>query len=118
MKRMILWIVVFPLALSILGAPQIDRRGANLILVSTQSEAVGIRNRVQSGESFELLAMRHSIDPSADDGGYFVIVHQGDVRQELELALARLKPGEVSPVEKLGRMFFLLRRSTPDEDRW
>jgi tetratricopeptide (TPR) repeat protein len=119
MKRVILWIAaVSALTSFISGVPQADPRGANLILVSTQSEAAEIRNRVRSGESFELLAMRHSIGPSAEEGGYFVTIRPGDIRQELESALVRLKPGEVSPVEKLGRMFFLLRRSTPDEDRW
>ena len=77
-----------------------------------------LRNRIRAGESFELLAMRHSIGPSAEEGGYFVTSRAGDLRQELEDALARLKPGEVSPVEKLGRMFFLLRRSTGDEENW
>jgi len=117
MKRMILWTAVL-LASSVLGAAQTDRRGANLILLSTQPEAAEIRNRVRAGESFELLAMRHSIAPAADEGGYFVTARAGDLRQELENTLARLKPGEVSPVEKLGSMFFVLRRSTPDEDRW
>ena len=118
MKEMILCIVVVSLAASVLGAPQTDRLGANLIVVATESEAAQIRNRVRSGESFELLAMRHSIGPSAEDGGYFVTSRSGDLRQELEGALTRLKPGETSSVEKLGKMFFLLRRSTPDEDRW
>jgi tetratricopeptide (TPR) repeat protein len=119
MKRVIVWIaaILAPAPL-VLGLPQADRRGANLILVSTQPEAAQIRNRFLSGTSFELLAMRQSIGPSAEEGGYFVTAREGDLRQELENALARLKPGEVSPVEKLGRMFFLLRRSTPAEDRW
>ena len=119
MNRVVLWIAaLFALACFVSGVPQTDRRAANLIVVSTQPDATEIRNRVRLGQSFELLAMRQSIGPSADDGGYFITARAGDVRQELENALARLKPGEVSPVEKLGRMFFLLRRSTPDEDRW
>jgi tetratricopeptide (TPR) repeat protein len=119
MKRAIVWIAaILALAPFVSGMPQTNIRGANLILVSTQAEAAEIRNRIRSGESFELLAMRHSIGPSAEEGGYFVSAHEGDLRQELENTLARLKPGEVGPVERLGRMFFLLRRSTPDEDRW
>jgi len=119
MKRVILWLsAAVALAPFVSGVPQTDRQGANLILVSKEPEAAEIRNRVRSGESFELLAMRHSIGPSAEEGGYFVTTRAEDLRQELERALARLKPGEVSPVEKLGRMFFMLRRSTPDDDRW
>ena len=119
MKRTLLSIVVTSLVVPfILGLPQADRRGLNVIVVATQSEASMLRNRILAGESFELLAMRHSIGPSAEEGGYFVTSGVGDLRQELADALARLKPGEVSPVEKLGRMFFLLRRSTGDEENW
>ncbi len=119
MKRTLLSIVVTSLVVPfVLGLPQADRRGLNVIVVATQSEASMLRNRIRAGESFELLAMRHSIGPFAEEGGYFVTSRAGDLRQELEDALARLKPGEVSPVEKLGRMFFLLRRSTGDEENW
>ena len=119
MTRTLLCIIITCLLVPLAsGVPQADRRGLNLIVVSTQAEAASLRNRIRAGESFELLAMRHSIGPSAETGGYFITLRAGDLRQELEGALEKLKPGQISPVENLGRLFFLLRRSTPAEDTW
>jgi tetratricopeptide (TPR) repeat protein len=119
MRRAYLWIAFIGLlAPIVLGVPQADRRGLNLIVVTTQAEAATLRNRARAGESFELLAMRYSIGPAAEEGGYTVSLRPGDLRQELETALARLKPGEMSAIERLGGMFFLLRRSTRDEENW
>ena len=107
------WIVPFTL-----GEPQADRRGVNVIVVTTEPKAHELRDRIRAGESFELLAIKYSVGRSASEGGYLGAIRVEDLRQELQRPLERLKPGEVSAVTKVGREFFLLRWSTADEDGW
>src|SRR5262249_8022921 len=44
--------------------------GLRLIVVKTEEEAAGLRNRLQAGEAFEELAKKYSSDASASAGGY------------------------------------------------
>lgn len=51
------------------SAPGIEEIRARHILVSTQKEAQSLIKQLDSGHSFEALAIAHSLDPSAAQGG-------------------------------------------------
>lgn len=94
------------------------RRGLSLIAVPTESEAVALRSRIQSGASFEAIAMTYSIDPTAARSGYIGIVDDSGLSREFQAALKGLKPGAVSTVTRVAGGFVLLKRTTVEEDRW
>jgi parvulin-like peptidyl-prolyl isomerase len=60
--------------------------------------AKDLARRIAAGESFEQLARQHSSDPSKAKGGDLGFVHRGRLIEELESALAAMKPGQVSGV--------------------
>jgi tetratricopeptide (TPR) repeat protein len=93
-------------------------RGLSLIAVSTESEAIELRSRIQSGTSFETIAMIYSTDPTAARSGYMGIVDESRLSREFQGALKGLKPGEVSAVTRAAGGFVLLKRTTAEEDRW
>lgn len=68
-----------------------------------------IRDQLARGEEFAGLAQRYSEDPQREEGGAMGWVAPGELMPELDLALFRLAPGELSePVQtKLG--FHLVR---------
>ena len=92
--------------------------GLSLIAVLTESEAVALRSRIQSGASFEAMALAHSTDPTAARSGYLGIVDESRLSREFQSALKGLKPAAVSAVTRAGGRFVLLKRTTPEEDRW
>src|SRR5215831_3924332 len=94
------------------------RRGLSLIAVPTESEAVALRSRIQSGASFEAIAMIYSTDPSSARSGYVGIVDESGLSREFQAELKRLQPGAVSAVTRVGGRFVLLKRTTAEEDRW
>src|SRR5262245_4285660 len=94
------------------------RSGFSVIAVRTESEAVALHSRIQSGASFEALAVTYSIDPTAARSGYIGIVDQSSLSREFQAALKGLKPGSVSAVTRVGDRFVLLKETTPEEDRW
>jgi len=94
------------------------RRGLSLILVPTEGEAVQLRSEIQSGASFEAIAISHSTDPTAARGGYLGIVNESSLSRELKAALNGLKPGSVSAVTRVAGGFALLKETTAEEDRW
>ncbi len=119
MNRMVLSLVtlcwIIPAAS---GAPQGDRHGVSVIEVKTHAEAEELRDRVRAGDSFGLSAIKSSVGRSWADGGYIGNVRASDLRSELRTPLERMKPGEVSPVIRVGSEYLLLRWSTAEEDRW
>src|SRR5215813_9351565 len=83
--------------------------GVRLIVVKTEEEAAGLRNRLRAGEAFEELAKKYSSDASASEGGYLGIVLIGDLRKEFQDVLVRLRPGQVSPIVKISEGHALLQ---------
>src|SRR5262245_54170740 len=94
------------------------RRGLSLIAVRTDSEAVELRSRIQSGASFEAMAMIYSTDPTAARAGYLGTMNESSLSPEIQVALKAMKPGSVSAVTRVGGGFVLLKETTADEDRW
>jgi hypothetical protein len=71
--------------------------------------AQGLARRLAAGEAFEQLARQHSSDPSKSKGGDLGFVHRGRLIEELESALGKMKPGEVSDVIRTIYGFHILR---------
>ena len=94
------------------------RHGLSLIAVPTESEAVALRSRIQSGASFEAIAMTYSTDPTAARSGYIGMVDESSLSREFQAVLKGLKPGAVSAVTRVGERFVLLKKTTDEEDRW
>jgi tetratricopeptide (TPR) repeat protein len=100
------------------AATQASGQRMRVMAVRSESEAVELRARVQAGESFDELARRNSIDPSAGAGGYLGESVVSDLRKEFQEALYGLGPNEVSPVIAIGGEFFFLQFITERETRW
>ena len=94
------------------------RRGLSLILVPTQSEAVQLRSQIQSGASFEAIAVTRSMDPTAARSGYLGLVNESSLSREFQAALKGLQPGSVSTVTRMNAGFAVLKVTTAAEDRW
>ena len=69
-----------------------------IIVVKTIEETEAIRVRIKAGESFEELALRYSIDPSAAEGEYLGKVKVDGLRPEVQEAVNGLTTGDVSAV--------------------
>ena len=69
-----------------------------IIVGKSIEEAEAIRVRIKAGESFEELALRYSIDPSAAEGGYLGKVKVDGLRPEVQDAVKGLATGDVSAV--------------------
>jgi len=117
-KRSSLIILASCLATAAPIRSQSARRGLSLIAVPTESEAVVLRSRIQSGASFEAMAIAYSTDPTAARSGYMGMVNESNLSREFQAALKKLKPGSVSDVTRVAGGFALLKETTAEEDRW
>jgi tetratricopeptide (TPR) repeat protein len=106
------------LAAGAIARPQSAWRGLSVIVVPTESNAVELRSRIESGSSFEALATLYSTHSTAVRCGYMGMVNEAGLRQEFKAALKEMKAGRVSAVTRLGDGFALLKWTTADEDRW
>jgi hypothetical protein len=64
-----------------------------MIVVATKNDAESVRQKLQSGASFEALAREYSRHPSAPDGGEFGVFAPGDLPRDFREALDGVKPG-------------------------
>jgi tetratricopeptide (TPR) repeat protein len=80
-----------------------------ILLARTKEEAETLRTRVERGEKFAELATRHSIDPSASNGGYFR-GRVSEFREELRAELSRLGAGQVSAVFPLAGNWAIVKK--------
>jgi tetratricopeptide (TPR) repeat protein len=117
-KLSLLIILASWLATAVSFRSQPAGRGLSVIAVPTQSQAVELRSRIQSGASFEAIAMTYSTDPTASRSGYMGIVDESRLSREFQAALNGVKPGAVSAVTRVAGGFVLLKRTTEEEDRW
>src|SRR5262249_45863655 len=97
----------------LIAPPQADRLSFRIITVQNEAKAAELRTRILAGESFENLARENSTDSSAPSGGFVGTFAPADLREELRAALSGLTPGQVSPVSKMGKEFFLLELVAP-----
>src|SRR4051794_27541803 len=94
LKKTSLGIFAALIVLLILRAAN-QERVLEIIVAKTKQETEAIRARIKAGESFEELALRYSIDPSAAEGGYLGKVAVDDLRPEVQEAVNGLATGEV-----------------------
>ena len=80
-----------------------------------RAEAKKLVGKLRKGADFGELAQIHSGDASAGDGGRLDYTHQGMLSEDVEKALAKIQPGEVTdPVMVLeGIGIFRLESRTP-----
>jgi hypothetical protein len=111
----LLLVVAIVAVLILLAAP--EERVIAIILIKRKVEADSILSRIRAGESFEQLARQHSVDPSAEEGGYLGKVKIEELRTELQAALKDVGPGEVSPVFQTAAGYMILKAlPRPRED--
>ena len=80
------------------------------ILVKTEAEALDILQQLHNGASFEELARKYSLDPSARNGGDLGYFGKGDLLPKFEEAVFNLKPGEISGVVKTSLGYHIIKR--------
>lgn len=73
-----------------------DEVRASQILVPTLEEARRIRGEIEAGGDFAQLALKYSVDPSAEQGGDLGYFTQQDVLQEIAKSAFSLSPGVLS----------------------
>ncbi len=87
-----------------LAIAQQDRDAEIGILVTrTAEEAADVLKQLHSGMDFGVLARLHSIDSTAQDGGYMGRLNPSELRSDLSAALAGLKPGQFSQPVPTGK---------------
>ena len=74
-----------------------------------RAKAGEVRALALAGRDFATLARQFSEGPGADKGGELGTFSRGEMERELEEALLKLKPGEVSQPIRSGSGFHLLR---------
>jgi peptidyl-prolyl cis-trans isomerase SurA len=65
--------------------------------VEARRRADAVHARLLAGEDFAALARAHSDDGSGRDGGALGTLKRGELAADIEAAVLRLQPGEVSP---------------------
>ncbi len=111
MKKILLSTLVFGfIAFACLTSQVLSKESCNLpranvvkashILVDTKDEAVELKNRIDKGESFEMLAQKYSKCPSGRSGGDLGYFKRGQMVKSFEDVAFSLPVNEVSnPVE-------------------
>ena len=85
---------------------------------SVASRATKIQAALKEGKAFAELAKQYSKDAKATAGGSWGKVNPEDVfRKELVEALAKLKPGETSPLVDLGAYGYIVRKDDQQDVR-
>jgi PPIC-type PPIASE domain len=83
----------------------------SVIVVHTRKEARTIRAQAVRGVSFKTLAQRHSIDPSASNGGNLGCLANSELSSPLNVIVARLPAGAVSSPIAFSSEWVLIRVS-------
>ena len=99
------------------AAPAARQVTFRLIVVSTESAARGVLERLQRGGAAEAIAAAESIDPSAARGGLIGPVVLAELRAELRDALAPLAPGQNTGVLRLPTGFGVAQLAEPTAGR-
>ena len=80
------------------------------ILVSTEEAAKQIITDLKNGKNFAELAKEKSKGPNAQKGGDLGIIQKGDLLEELDSAIRKLKNGEISGIVKSELGFHIFKR--------
>ncbi len=82
---------------------------ANHILVKTEQEANDLLNKMNAGDSFEVLAKAYSQCPSGKKGGDLGFFGRGRMAKEFENAAFNLEVGQVSKPVKTQFGYHLIK---------
>jgi len=77
--------------------------------VSSFPDAEKILASLKNGADFASAARAYSIDPSASDGGDLGTLDLGSLRPEVQDALRRIKPGELTGIVKVANGYAILK---------
>ncbi len=97
----ILCLPLFPQAPQSASSKPADEITLQIIVVDSPEEAHRILGELKQGADFAALAKEKSLDPSAADGGYLGAIELTTLRSELQEALQRIKPGQITGVVKI-----------------
>ena len=84
---------------------------ASHILIKSQEKAIEIKNKLNSGKSFEELAKENSLCPSKKRGGNLGTFSRGQMVREFENAAFKLKKGEISEPVKTQFGWHIIKRN-------
>ncbi len=76
---------------------------------SALSRARSVEEKLKNGQSFEALAEQFSEDSNFSKGGALGTFRAGEMTKELELAVRKLSPGEVSKPVKTARGYHIIK---------
>ena len=82
---------------------------ASHILVSTEQEALGMLNQINSGVKFEKLAKKHSQCPSGKKGGDLGFFGRGRMVPEFDNVVFSMQKGQVSQPVKTQFGYHLIK---------
>ena len=88
-----------------------------VLTVKDRAAADNLQKQIAGGASFFELAVKHSVDPSASNGGYLGEVKVAEMDAALRDAVVRLRPGGISSVVTRGDGYKILGRM-PRDFRW
>ena len=71
--------------------------------------AQGVEEKLKNGQSFEKMAEQFSEDPNFTKGGLLGTFKAGEMLKEIDEAVKKLAPGEISPVIKTSNGFHLIK---------
>ena len=74
-------------------------------------DAQGMVDQLKSGAQFSALAHQYSQNPAAAQGGSIGWVHEGQLSTELNAALVKMKPSELSPPVRAAGGYYILQLS-------
>lgn len=82
----------------------------NLIAVSELAKAKSILKSIESGNSFNDLAIKHSIGPNASNGGDIGFVNPNDLDKIISNTIKKLKPNGISEIIETDNSFIIVKR--------
>lgn len=83
---------------------------ARIIVTQTRQEAETVRQELLGGADFIALAMRHSVDQTAEVGGDLGFFGEGEMIPIFEQAVRQLSAGQISPILQLPTGFAIIVR--------
>jgi len=79
------------------------------VVAAAKKKAEAIRRRAVAGEDFAALARKYSDDDSASQGGELGEFKPGDILDSIEIAIAHLKSGQISPPVRTSHGFHIVK---------
>ncbi len=92
------------------GAKRERKMRARQIVLDSPEEARAVRAEIRNGDDFARVARERSIDPSGAKGGDIGFFAKGELESQVEEAILKLSPGEISGVVKTPAGYTIFQR--------